>query len=195
MNRTTFRKFLYPILLLALFSGLAALAFSGRISNRALFGIALGLLLLGRIINYPLRHFYRGLRAFQQQQLEPAEQLFQRFLQDLERRPWIRHLIWWSFGMYTSNLEAMTYNNLGAIRLRQGEFEAAQPFLQKAIALDPQYAKPYFNLAIAAAGLGQREQSGHYFQQAQALGYSGGSFDQFLTAVQEEYALVNAKLS
>lgn len=195
MNRTTFRKFLYPVLLLALFGGLAALAFSGRISNHALLGIALGLLLLGRIVNYPLRHFYRGLRAFQQQQLEAAEHLFHTFLQDLERRPWIRHLIWWSFGVYTSSLEAMARNNLGAIQLRKGQFEAAQPFLLQAVALDPNYSKPYFNLAVATAGLGLREQSERYFQQAQALGYSGGSFDQFLTAVQEEYAAVNAKLS
>lgn len=193
MNRTTLRKIVYVILLFAVFGALAWLWKSGKISTVALVVTGIGLLLLGRIINYPLRHFYRGLRAFQQRNLDESEQLFNTFLRDLERRPWIKHLIWWSFGVYTFDLEAMTWNNLGAIQNEKGRFADARPLFEKAITLDPKYPKPYFNLAIAAAAEGQTAVAEQYFNQARELGYSGGRFDRFLTQVQQEYAALQGK--
>jgi len=195
MNRTLLRKLLYPALLLTIFALLIGLFFSGKISNVALFGIALGLFLLGRLINYPLRHFYQGLYAFKQQKLDEAERLFHTFLEHAERRPWIKQLVWWSFGVYAFDLEAMAWNNLGAIHIRQGRFPEARKCLEEAIALDPKYPKPFFNLAVSAIGESQIELAAQYFEKAKKLGYAGDSFDQFLTTIQEEYAYVNAKLS
>jgi len=195
MNRTLLRKLLYPALLLTIFALLTGLFLSGKISTVALFGIALGLFLLGRLINYPIRHFYQGLHAFKQQKLDEAERLFHTFLERVEHRPWIKHLVWWSFGVYTFDLEAMAWNNLGAIYIRQGRLPEAKKCLEKAIALDPKYPKPFFNLAVSAIGEGQTELAAQYFEQAKKLGYAGGAFDQFLTTIQEEYAKVNAKLN
>ena len=195
MNRTLLRKLLYPALLLTIFGLLIGLFLRGKISTIDLFGIALGLLLLGRLINYPLRHFYQGLHAFKQQKLDEAERSFHIFLERAERRPWIKRLVWWSFGVYTFDLEAMAWNNLGAIYIRQGRLAEAKNCLEKAIALDPKYPKPFFNLAVSAIGEGQTELSTQYFEEAKKLGYAGDSFDQFLTTIQEEYAKVNAKLN
>lgn len=189
MNRTTFRKLLYPLLLLTIFVVLFWLHGRGRISNLAPWGIAL--LVLSQIIRYPLRHFYQGLHAFWQRKFDKAESLFQTFLQDLERRPWIRHLIWWTIGIYSHDLEAMTWNNLGAIRIEKGQFEEAREHLERALEIDPKYPKPYFNLAAAAVGLGRMDEAERYFRQARELGYTGGSFDQFLTVIQQEYAALN----
>ena len=195
MNRTLLRKLIYPALLLTIFGLLTGLFLSGKISTVALFGIALGSFLLSRLINYPLRHFYQGLHAVQQQKLDEAERLFHTFLERAERRPWIKRLIWWSFGVYTFDLEAMAWNNLGAIYIRQGRLAEAKNCLEKAIALDPKYPKPFFNLAVSAIGEGQTELARQYFEEAKKLGYAGDSFDQFLTTIQEEYAKVNAKLN
>lgn len=193
MNRTRLRKYLYLGLLTAIFTALLWLYFSEKISVAFLFGIALGLLLLGRIINYPLRNFYQGLTAFQQQKFEAAAQLFHNFLDDVKRRPWIKKLIWWSFGVYTYDLEAMAWNNLGAIEIEKGRFATAPEFLNKALALDPNYPKPYFNLAIAAIGQSETELAEQYFQKARDLGFTNDSFDRFLGEVQQTYAGINAK--
>jgi tetratricopeptide (TPR) repeat protein len=187
---TTMRKYSYFIVLATLL-GLVFWGWtSNRISTRGLLWLALGLLLLGRAINYPLRHFYRGLNNFRLRKWDEAEQYFHVFLNDLAQRPWIRYLNFWNSG-YTTNLEAMTWNNLGAIQIEKRNLDAAPEFLNKAAALDARYAKPYFNLAVTAVLKGEQERAKVLFEKATDLGYSGGAFDQFLTRVQEAYAGVN----
>jgi tetratricopeptide (TPR) repeat protein len=185
------RKYLYFIILAALFGAVYWLWSSGKVSGRALLWIALGLLVLGRVVNYPLRSFYRGLNAFRMRKWDEAGQYFQTFLNDLERRPWIRYLGYWSFGAYTANWEAMVWNNLGAIQIEKRNLDAVPGLLNRAIALDSKYAKPYYNLAVHAVLSGEREQAAVFFEKARALGYSGGAFDQFLMQVQEAYSGLN----
>ncbi|MBK8920633.1 MAG: hypothetical protein IPM81_03860 [Saprospirales bacterium] len=57
------------------------------------------------------------MRAFRARKLDEAELLFQALLLDMERRPCIKRLVWRNFGVFTFDLEAMTWNNLGAIKI------------------------------------------------------------------------------
>ncbi len=195
MNRTLFRKYLYIGLVLFVLLVLSALYFMDVLSLRGLLVILLALFVAGRLINYPLRNFYRGLRAFRQRQFVESEQLFRQFLADLERRPWIEQLNRFNFSLYTTNLEAMTWNNLGAIELEQGRFAQAPQFLERALQIDPAYSKAYFNMAAAAIGQHEPERAREYFQKAKDLGFTNDSFDQFLSEVQQAYAAFNSRLS
>ncbi|MBK8555806.1 MAG: tetratricopeptide repeat protein [Lewinellaceae bacterium] len=194
MTRTTLRKITYFGLLAVLIASVFWMRNTGLISLYGMLGLGLGLLVLGRIINYPLRHFFKGLRAFRRQQFQESEALFRQFLQDLERRPWIRHLNNWNYGLYTHDLETMAWNNLGAVATHEGRFPEAESCLQKSLLLDSKYPKPYYNLAVLAIRQAQPEKAQHYFDKARELGFSNDSFDQFMTKVQTAYAEVNSGL-
>ena len=194
MSKTALRKYGYIALLCAIIAFVFWLHATGRISSTSMLGSALGVLVLGRIINYPLRHFFKGLAAFRQQQWERSEGLFIAFLEDLERRPWIRYLNYWNYNAYTHSLEAMAMNNLGAIATHKNQLAEAESFLQKSLALDPLYPKPYYNLAVLAIRQQKMEMAKSYFEKSRELGFSNDSFDQFMTKVQTAYAEVNSGL-
>ncbi len=57
-------------------------------------------------------------------------------------------------------------NNLGVLRLGQGEYSEAESLLRKAIRVDPETVEPYYNLACLYALSGRIEQSLGYLRRA-----------------------------
>ncbi|MEO6039911.1 MAG: hypothetical protein ABIQ93_15970 [Saprospiraceae bacterium] len=192
--KTTTRKFLYPVLLLCLFA-IPVLALWAGIRSSYLLLFALTLFLGARLGNYQLRNFYNGLQAMQRRDWPAAETSFQAFLAEIVRRPWIKRLMWLNWGSYTGDIEAMTYNNLGAIGLETQRLDEAKVFLQKALSIDTNYAKPHYNLAVIAVLQNETEASAQHFAEAARLGFTNSSFDQFLTKVQTDYAGFNASVN
>ncbi len=190
--KTITRKLLYPVILVGMVL-IAVLTIMAGVRPIYLLLVALGLFLSARLANYQLRYFYRGLQAFQQRDLAASEANFRIFLADAERRPWIKKLMWLSWGSYTGDIEAMGYNNLGAICLETRRLEEAKTCLQKALSLDANYAKPHYNLAVIAVLQNDAEASKLHFEETRRLGFTNSAFDQFLTKVQTDYADFNVK--
>ncbi len=191
---TPIRKLLYPLILAALLLAVI-LAYRAGVRPAYLLLLALALSLAVRLANYPLRHFYRGLQAFQQRDWPSARNNFQTFLAAVERRPWIKRLMWLNWGSYTGDIAAMAHNNLGAIGLETRQLDEANTHLHQAIALDAGYAKPHYNLAVMAALRNDPETSAQHLAEARQRGFTNSSYDQFLTKVQTEYADFNVSAS
>lgn len=113
---------------------------------------------------------------------------FSTFAENVRYRPWLKRLIWLSFGVYTTDIEAMTHNNLGACYLEKGEFTKSKTALYRALEICPTYPIPYFNLALLYGLTGERREAVRCFQEAKQLGYDLSRFDQVLNSLSQGLA-------
>ena len=124
-----------------------------------------------------------------------AEPLFEAFLAKVKKKPWIKKLIVFSWGMYTRDIEVMTLNNLGAIKIEQGNFLEGKEFLDRSIAMDAQAPLPYFNLALIAAADGKKDLAEELLQKSQERGFTGSSVDQLIREAGELLARIEGKMN
>ena len=162
-------------------------------SSEALVVIVLLLLIPGRLQGYLWRDLYRGRRLISTGQWQKGEEHLERFLTQIRNRPWLKRLMGLSWSFHTWNVEALTRNNLGAIRLELADLAAAEKELRAACELDPKYPVPYFNLAILARMRGNIEESEKLLSRARALGYTGGTSDQLAQLAAEALARVEGR--
>jgi len=108
--------------------------------------IALALLVPGRILGHFWRDLLIGLRLLQERHFAQSARHSKKFLQDIDRRPWIQHLTWLGSGTYSRDARAMALNNLGAAEIFLGEFAAARNHLEQSSKLDGENPLPYFNM-------------------------------------------------
>jgi eukaryotic-like serine/threonine-protein kinase len=69
----------------------------------------------------------------------------------------------------TSSLEALQHYTEGRVVLTQGQFLAARPLFERAIALDPNFAMAYYYVSIAYNNAGDTGHSAEYSRKAFAL--------------------------
>ncbi len=181
MSRTSRLKFAYVLAVVCLGGVAAWLLYSLRFRPWAVALVALLLLVPGRVQGVLWREFFRGRRLLADNDPQGAIGHFERFLSQLRDRPWLKHLIWLSWGTYTRDIEVMTLNNLGAAHLSLGDFEAARRSLDHGRELDPLSPLPYFNLALLEQVQGNPEQSTRLFERARDLGFTGATSDQLLS--------------
>ncbi|GMT49001.1 MAG: hypothetical protein IEMM0008_0540 [bacterium] len=180
ISRTSIYKIMYPLILIFLIVGIAFLVKYYHFSRLHTFMIIIALLIPGRIAGYFYRDFFRGLKLFHKHEWEMSEDYFNKFEQQLVERPWIKKLIWLLWGMYTWKIEAMTQNNLGAIKISTGYLIEAESRFNTAIELDYLYPKPFYNLAVIEYLKGNQKKSLEYFSQSVSLGYKGSTYDQLI---------------
>ena len=141
-----------------------------------LWGWALAVLMLlipGRIAGHYYRDMLTGRRLMDARRFAEAIPYFERFLKRIEARPGLKRLIWLSAGIYTRDVEAMALNNLGASRLELGQLDQVEAPLRRSLAIDPDYAIPYVNLAQLALLRGDSEAAAAASSEANRLGYRG----------------------
>lgn len=104
---------------------------------------------------------------------EPAQAVphLEAFLARIRGTPRLRHLIWIVWPTHTSSLEAMTLNLLGAAVMTMGELERSETLLREALAVDPRYPVPYYNLSLLAAHRGDPAEAERLREEAYRLGY------------------------
>jgi len=195
MNRTHRLKILYVVVLLALLAVALLLAsrFSPGLGPPAIIAVGLLFFLPGRIQGLFFRDFFRGRRLLGSGL--PAEALvpFRLFLEQIERKPWQKRLVWLAWGFYSTDIEAMTWNNIGAAHTELGEWSAAREALGKALAIDGEYPIPHFNLALIASAEGDREQAQREVDAARRLGYRETSVDQLTQQAQSLLARIEGR--
>jgi len=177
MNRTTRYKVAY-VVALAFVGALAYVAIerSGNGIGSVVLVVA-ALLVPGRIQGAYYREMFNGRRLLDLGNASAAQERFKLFLGQLARRPWIKRLLWLSWSFYTPSVEAMTWNNIACCELEQGRMTEAKEAIDTALALDPLYPLPYFNLAVLYELGANRSDAERALEKANALGYSGGTMD------------------
>jgi tetratricopeptide (TPR) repeat protein len=190
MNRTHRYKLFYGVALLAF--ALAAGLIGVKAGGGGLMAVAIVCLLPGRIGGYYLKDLFRSRKLADQLRFNEAIDAGDTFLADLRRQPWRRHFIYCFFGFYSWNVEAMARNNIGAARMQLGKIEQAAADLRHAMANDPDYPLPYFNLAIIAHVQGRVIEGDNLLSIAAAKGYSGGPVDRLISGVGAAYAGLQA---
>lgn len=187
MTSTHWRKLAYvPLVLAAIGAGvLLAVAVGGW---AGLLAAALLMLLPGRIQGFFYRDFFRGRRLFSQGRYADAVPHFERFLAAVRARPWIKRLLWLQFAAYTTDIEAMTLNNLGGAHIQLGNLDAGERYLREALAIDARYPVALYNLSRVAAVRGDEADAERLLAEAARLGFSGGGIDALLQAAGERLA-------
>lgn len=177
MSRTSRFKALYAIAIGGALVVALALVTQHRSDTWVLLLVALAFLIPGRVQGFYYRDLFRGRRLLDSGHPAGAIVYFERFLAALRAAPWRRHLLWLSFSVYTPSAEAMTLNNLGAALLDVGRFEESERALQSAIAIDPQYSLPFFNLAVLHSVRGDQAMAERAAAESSRLGFTGGTMD------------------
>jgi len=193
MNRTTRYKIAYVVVLIAL--GTLAYVAIDRFGN-GIVGVLLVvavLLVPGRVQGVYYRELFNGRRLLDHGNAAAAKERFERFLGQLRQRPWIKRLLWLSWSFYTPSVEAMTWNNIACCELEQGRLSKAKELFDTALALDPLYPLPHFNLAVLYELGANTSDAERALEKANSLGYSGGTMDAVVRKGQSILAAVESR--
>lgn len=193
MSRVTKYKIGYVIALAALGGCIFALLRVVEPGPWIVATIALVLLLPGRVQGLLFRDLFRGRSCLDRDEAESALAHFNSFLSTIKAQPWRRHALWLSWSVYTPDVEAMTWNNIGSAKFGLGDLAAAEGAWNHALSLDPLYPLPHANLALAAATRGEEVAAKRHFGEARALGYSGSQLDLLVQKAQSLLAQVESR--
>ena len=139
--------------------------------------VAAILLIPGRILGVAYRDLFRGRRLLDLRQAEASIPYTLRFLEYIRQHPGRKRLLWLAWSVYTPDSEAMALNNLGAAHLESGDFVAAADAFNAALAVDPEYPIPHYNLAIERAVAKDEAAAARHAAEAERLGFRGTSVD------------------
>jgi tetratricopeptide (TPR) repeat protein len=188
VSRTAFYKLYYFGILI----GLPLVVFAATVGLHLpsyWAGLALLLLLIpGRILAYFWRDLLRGLKLLHEKRYEDSIRYNENFLAELQRRPWIRHMIWLGTSSYSRNPKSLAYNNLGAAEFALGRLDAARAHLHEAIREDNLNPLPFHNLALVANKEGNQLEAALMTSSALARGLSFGMTDKIVMGSQKRYA-------
>jgi tetratricopeptide (TPR) repeat protein len=193
MSRVTRYKIGYVVALVAL--GLLSIPVIRGLGGGAgaMLAVAAVLLVPGRVQGVFFRDLFQGRRLLDTGHAAEAVPHLERFLQTVHAEPWRKRLLWLSWSIYTPNVEAMALNNLGAARMRLGQLLEAETAFQEALALDPLYPVPQFNIAILHEMRGDRATAERAVAEATRLGYTGGTVDTMAHAAQSLLAQIEGR--
>ena len=181
-NRTIYFAFLFG--LLALF-GYLITNFHWELYQLLL--IALIFLIPGRLVQFFWRDFFAGRKHLDQKESDPAIEHFEKFLNYVHQFPWIQWLVFFSYGLYSFKVEAMTLTYLAQCYAHKSDWNRAEDFLNRAMKIDSQYAMAFYNKAVVAALKNNLEEARGILIQAESHGYPKITFEEFLELIHEEY--------
>lgn len=165
----------------------------GLREGQALFGLAalagFALLLLpGHILRHYWADLLAGLHHLNQRNYAASKLHSERFLVQLQEKPWLKRLIWLGTSSYSRDVEVLARNNLGGALIKLGEIEPAREQLARAIALDPLCPLPYRNMGVLVLNSATYAEAKPWFEKAEALGLKGDLTDSMVGASQRRNA-------
>lgn len=195
MNRTTRLKLLYLIALLALgsatFATVATLYKRGEVIAVAL--VVLLLVVPGRVQGFFFRDLFKGRRLLQMNRPREALTHLHAFATHVRQRRRQKRLIWLAGSIYTTDVEAMTWNNIGVACANLRSWDEAKAAAAEALRLDEEYPLPHMVLAQISLVEGDRKAAEHHLRRATALGYRATSLDQLVHNMQGLLAKVEGQ--
>jgi tetratricopeptide (TPR) repeat protein len=191
MSRTTLYKGVYFGMVGAAVIAAGAVLVLARASPIAIVTLVACMLIPGRLLGYFWRDLLRGLRLFNARQFAESKRHSARFLAEVRRKPWLKHLIWLGSGSYSRDPEAMALNNLGGAESSLGEFDQARQHLEEAIAVDPKCPLPYHNMGVLLKRTGEADAAVWWFDEARRLGYGRRWSDRVVQSSQRIFATLD----
>ncbi|WP_428380976.1 hypothetical protein [Nevskia ramosa] len=179
------------LVILAIVAGTAVIAAGG--GTVTIIAIALLLFIPGRVQGFYYRDLFTGRRLPDAREPEKAIPFIERFLGSMQRYPHRSKLLWLSWSIYTPSVVAMATNNLGAAQLELGQVNEAEQTFISALAQDPLYPLPHFNMAIVHELRGNRAEAIEAVEMARQLGYTGGTLDTVVRKGQSLLALAEGR--
>ena len=193
MSRTAARKFRYFGTITIGCGALLWCLWRYRPDTAVVVLIFLALLIPGRVLGHFWRDLLTGLRLLRERQFAQSARHSEKFLEQIGRRPWIRHLTWLGSGIYSRNAKAMALNNLGAAEIYLGESAAARDHLEQSRKLDCENPLPYFNLAKLEMIQGNELGSRDCLEQAKRLGYAKSLSDRLIQSAQSRFGFIEGR--
>lgn len=133
--------------------------------------------------------FYDGKKMLYKKQFKSAADKFETFLKELEDKPWLNNLKMFNIGIYTHNLQAQCYNNIGICYLESKSYKKATNYFNKAIELDDLFCIPYYNIAIIKLIHDNEEEARGYLLQSIKRGYNKVKLEQLKGYVMMKYKM------
>ena len=183
--RNRFLYFCVLILILAVFAYLVDL-YNWSLFELAIIGIAF--LVPGRLVQYFWRDFFAGRKLLEKGSSEEAQRVLAKFLESVREFPWIKWLMFFTYGLYSFKVEAVTLTYLGEAHLRQGHLDKAGLCFDEALRIDSKYSVAMFNLAVLYHLKSNASEARLTFELARQHGYPRMTFDQFELYVKERYS-------
>jgi tetratricopeptide (TPR) repeat protein len=147
-------------------------------------------LVSGRIQGFYYRDFFTGRRLLDAGKFAEAIPYIERFLESIRQHPKRELLLWLSWSIYTPSVVAMAINNIGVAQLNLGDVDTAESNFLRALARDPLYPLPHFNMAIVQELRGNRNGALAAIATARQLGYMGGTIDVIINKSQSLLARI-----
>lgn len=180
LSRTTRYKILHIAFIAATLAAVVGALLWADAPPLVALAVGVAFLLPGRVQAILWRRFFRARRLLGEGRYEEAIDHFQAFLEQLERAPWLKSLVWLAGAVYTRDIEVMSLNNIGAAQLQLGDWTQAADYLQRARDRDPDCPLPYWNLALLAQAQGDEATATRHLERAHELGYRRSSLDQLI---------------
>lgn len=196
MNKVRLSKILYLLIIFVLVTAIFLIYANIEPPYNFIFLLIAMIVFLipGRVVGHYYRDFFTARKLLNKKNYEKSIKYNKRFIEQIEEKPWIKRLMWLSWGIYTKDIEAMSFNNIGTALLHMEEYNQSKDYFEKAITIDESYPLPHFNLAIIYLIEGNREMAHNYYRDAGKLGFKGTSFDKLVNKIQELYASVEGKI-
>lgn len=139
--------------------------------------LAAVLLVPARVKAYYWSDLLAGLHFLSQEDYARSKARTESFLEDLRKRPWLRHLVWLGSSRYSMSAEVLALNNLGAAEVQLGHLDMARAHFARAIELDPECPLPYRNMFTLLMRKASFAEAKPWLEKAAALGWKGGTED------------------
>lgn len=180
MTRVAVNKFIYMVLV---FAGITLLWY------KQYFLFSIPLFLFWGVEKIFWKNFDIGKKLMYKKKYKSAADQFELFLKDLEEKPWLNKLQIFNIGVYTHNLKAKVYNNIGLCYLESKAHKKAEEFFNKAIKEDDKFCLPHYNLSIIYLIKNKEEKAEHQLETSIKKGYNKVNFDQLKGYVYIKYKL------
>ena len=190
-HRVARNRVLYFIVLLLVLVVFAYLMTNFHWELYQLLIIAFVFLIPGRLVQYYWRDFFKGRKNLEQKNFDKAIQRFELFLKDVEESPWIKWLMFFSYGLYSFKVEAVALAYLGKCNIHKNNMDQAELFLNKALQIDTKYPVAFFNLAVIYAIRNNENESHRYFDLAIKNGYPKVKFEDLSSFIRDEITSVS----
>ena len=153
--------------------------------------IAVVFLIPGRLVKYYWRDFFKGRKCLQKGDFDEAMQRFQLFIKEVHESPWIKWLMFFSYGLYSFKVEAVAQAYLAKCHIHKKELDQAESYLNKALEADKKYSVAFFNLAVVYALKNDEASSRRYFDLARENGYPKMKYENLNNFIRDEYSSPN----
>lgn len=190
-HRVARNRVLYFMVLLLVLISFAYLITNFHWELYQLLIIAVAFLIPGRLVQYYWRDFFKGRKNLEKRNFDKAIQRFELFLKDVEDSPWIKWLMFFSYGLYSFKVEAVAMAYLGKCNIHKRDLEQAESFLNKALQVDAKYPVAFFNLAVIYVLRNDEAAARRYFDMARENGYPKMKFENLSVFIHDEYTASN----